>query len=42
MCIVGYINNISSDRKLADYCADSLSIRLFLGYNIDEALPWQQ
>lgn len=38
MCIVGYINNISSDRKLADYCADSLGIRLFLGYDIDEAL----
>ncbi len=40
MCMVGYINNISSDRKLADYCADSLGIRLFLGYDIDEALPW--
>jgi hypothetical protein len=39
MCIVGYIGNIGSDRKLADYCADSLSIRLFLGYGIDEALP---
>ncbi len=30
MCIVGYINNINSDRKLAEYCADSLGIRLFL------------
>jgi transposase len=40
MCIVGYINNIGSDRKLADYCADSLGIRLFLGYDIDESLPW--
>jgi transposase len=40
MCMVGYINNIGSDRKLADYCADSLGIRLFLGYDIDEALPW--
>ncbi len=40
MCIVGYINNIGSDRKLADHCADSLGIRLFLGYDIDEALPW--
>ncbi len=40
MCIVGYINNIGSDRKLADYCADSLGIRLFLGYDIDEPLPW--
>ena len=40
MCLVGYINNIGSDRKLADYCSDSLAIRLFLGYDLDEALPW--
>jgi len=40
LCLVGYINNIGSDRKLADYCADSLGIRLFLGYDIDEPLPW--
>lgn len=40
ICLVGYINNINSDRRLAEYCADSLSIRLFLGYDIDEPLPW--
>lgn len=40
ICIVGYINNITSDRKLAAFCADSLAIRLFLGYDIDESLPW--
>lgn len=40
ICIVGYINNIASDRKLVDFCADSLAIRLFLGYDIDEPLPW--
>lgn len=40
LCLVGYINNIGSDRKLADYCADSLGIRLFLGYDLDEPLPW--
>ncbi|HVE61109.1 MAG TPA: IS1182 family transposase [Chitinophagaceae bacterium] len=40
MCMVGYINNIGSDRKLADHCSDSLGIRLFLGYDIDEPLPW--
>ncbi len=39
MCVVGYINNIGSDRKLADHCSDSLGIRLFLGYDIDEPLP---
>lgn len=40
ICLIGYINNISSDRKLIEYCADSLGIRLFLGYDIDEPLPW--
>ncbi|MBC7829932.1 MAG: IS1182 family transposase [Chitinophagaceae bacterium] len=40
MCLIGYINNITSDRKLVEYCADSLGIRLFLGYDIDEPLPW--
>jgi IS5 family transposase len=37
---VGYINNIGSDRKLMEYCSDSLAIRLFLRYDIDQALPW--
>jgi len=40
ICMIGYINNISSDRRLAEYCADSLGIRLFLGYDIDEPFPW--
>jgi IS5 family transposase len=37
---VGYLNNIGSDRKLMEYCSDSLAIRLFLRYDIDQALPW--
>ena len=40
ICMIGYINNIASDRKLIEFCADSLGIRLFLGYDIDEPLPW--
>lgn len=40
ICIIGYLNNIASDRKLIEFCADSLAIRLFLGYDIDESLPW--
>lgn len=40
ICLVGYLNNIISDRKLIEYCSDSLSIRLFIGYDIDEKLPW--
>ncbi len=38
--LVGYLNNINSDRQLLRYCSDSLSIRLFLRYDIDEELPW--
>lgn len=38
--LVGYLNNINSDRALLRFCADSLSIRLFLGYDLDEVLPW--
>lgn len=38
--LVGYLNNVNSDRALLRYCSDSLSIRLFLGYDLDEELPW--
>lgn len=38
--LVGYLNNINSDRALLRYCADSLSVRLFLGYDLNEDLPW--
>lgn len=38
--LVGYLNNINSDRRLISYCSDSFSIRLFLGYDVQEILPW--
>jgi transposase len=40
ICLVGYLNNINSDRKLIEFCSDSLAIRLFMKYDIDEELPW--
>jgi transposase len=40
ICLVGYLENIISDRKLIAYCSDSLAIRLYLGYDLDEQLPW--
>jgi transposase len=40
ICLVGYLNDIISDRKLIDFCSDSLGVRLFLGYDLDESLPW--
>lgn len=38
--IVGYLNNIVSDRRLIEYCSNCLDIRLFLKYDLDEKLPW--
>jgi transposase len=38
--LVGYLNNINSDRRLIGFCTDSLSVRLFLRYDIDDSLPW--
>lgn len=40
ICLVAYLNNINSDRKLMDYCSNCLDIRLYLKYDIDESLPW--
>lgn len=39
-CVVGYLENITSDRKLVDHCSMRLDILFFLGYDIDEELPW--
>ena len=38
--LVGYLNNINSDRALLRFCGDSLGVRLFLGYDLDEEMPW--
>ncbi len=38
--LVGYLNNINSDRSLMRFCADSLGVRLFLGYDLQEELPF--
>ncbi|WP_075344694.1 IS1182 family transposase [Tenacibaculum agarivorans] len=40
LCLVGYLENIISDRKLMDHCSMRLDILYFLGYDIDESLPW--
>lgn len=40
ICLVGYLNNINSDRKLIEYCSNCLDVRLFIRYDIDEPLPW--
>ncbi|MDO6471754.1 IS1182 family transposase [Maribacter sp. 1_MG-2023] len=40
ICLVGYLENIISDRKLIDHCSMRLDILYFIGYDIDEELPW--
>jgi len=40
ICLIGYLNNINSDRRLIEYCSNCLDVRLFLRYDIDESLPW--
>ncbi len=38
--LVGYLTNINSDRALIRYCSNCLDVRLFLGYDLNEELPW--
>src|SRR5690554_510083 len=40
LMLVGYLENIISDRQLMQHCAMRLDILYFLGYDIDEPLPW--
>lgn len=40
LCLVGYLENIISDRKLIAHCSMRLDILFFLGYDIDDELPW--
>ena len=39
--LVGRLENIGSDRRLIEQCALRLDIRYFLGYEVDEDLPWR-
>jgi len=38
--LYGYFEGITSDRELVKRISDSLSARLFVGYDLDEELPW--
>lgn len=40
LCLVGYLENIISDRKLIAHCSMRLDIMYFVGYDIDEEFPW--
>jgi len=40
LCLVGYLENLISDRQLIQHSSMRLDILYFLGYDIDEELPW--
>jgi transposase len=40
LMLVGYLENINSDRRIVATAQMRLDILYFLGYNIDEELPW--
>ena len=40
ICLVGYLNNVNSDRRLISFCSNCLDVRWYIKYDIDEALPW--
>ena len=39
MLMIGFFEGIASEREIAARCADSLSLRGFLGYRLDESTP---
>src|SRR5882757_2244182 len=40
LMFAGYLENLNSDRRIINALRLRLDIRYFLGYNLDEELPW--
>lgn len=40
LMLVGYLENLNSDRRIVSTAKMRLDILYFLGYNLDEGLPW--
>jgi transposase len=40
LILIGYLENLASDRRIISTVSMRLDMLLFVGYNIDEALPW--
>jgi transposase len=38
--LIGYLENIHSDRKIIEQAQMRLDMLYFLGYDLDESLPW--
>jgi transposase len=39
MLMIGFFENLPRERSIASRCADSLSLRAFLGYQLDQYTP---
>ena len=40
LMLIGYLENIVSDRQLIEHVSMRLDLLFYIGYDIDEALPW--
>lgn len=40
LCLVGYLENITSDRQLIEHASMRLDILYFIDHDIDDELPW--
>lgn len=40
LILVGYLENLNSDRKIISHAAMRLDVLYYIGYDIDEQLPW--
>jgi len=40
LMLIGYLENINSDRKIVEQAGMRIDMLYFLGYDIDEPLPW--
>lgn len=40
LLLVGYLENLNSDRRIIEHAKMRLDILYFIGYDIDEELPW--
>jgi transposase len=40
LMLIGYIENLNSDRKIVEHASMRMDMLYFIGYDIDESLPW--
>ena len=40
LMLIGYLENLGSDRRIISTASVRIDMLFFLGYNIDEPLPW--